>query len=92
MYAPPFRLNTAAASRYLQEKYGVIQTPKTLRNRRCQGTGPHWQFWGRIPYTTAPLLDEWVERMFSDAAVNRRHARGGRGSRETSPQGNKAAG
>lgn len=84
------RLNTVAASRYLLENHGVIQTPKTLRNRRCQGTGPRWQFWGRTPYTTPALLDVWVDEVFSEAAVNRRQARCGCGSSETSQHADKA--
>lgn len=73
----PF-LDTPAASQYLKKTHDLDQTAKTLRNRRWAGTGPRWHFWGRIPYTTPELLDEWVEQMLSEAAVNRRQVREGR--------------
>jgi hypothetical protein len=71
-------LDTVAASKYLLSEHGIRLSPKSLTNRRYLGTGPRWQFWGCRPYTTAALLDEWVDKMFSAAAVNRRQARIGR--------------
>lgn len=69
---PMRRLRTEAAAEYLIQVHGIKAAPKTLRNLRSAGTGPRWQYFGSVPYTTPSDLDHWVEQRLSDFPTNRR--------------------
>jgi len=59
---PPKRLNTAEASRYLNDEHGIPITEKTLRNRRAAGKGgPAWQYFGVKPLYDISELDRWAK-------------------------------
>ena len=61
------RLNTAAASAYLEEVHGVGRTPGTLRRMRSTGGGPRYLKMrsGEVIYTDE-WLDAWAEANLSE--------------------------
>jgi hypothetical protein len=72
MTCTPKRLKTAAALEYLAAVHGIELTDKTLRNWRCQGRGPRWEYLGNTPYTTPAELDRAVDAMLTDRPANGR--------------------
>jgi hypothetical protein len=54
------RLRSNEAAEYLRTRHGLPISDKTLRNRRCTGTGPVCQYFGAVPLYSPQALDEWV--------------------------------
>jgi hypothetical protein len=57
---------TKAASAYLQERHGVVRSPKTLEKLRCVGGGPEFRKVGsrHVSYEES-ALDAWAETLIS---------------------------
>jgi hypothetical protein len=49
------------ASRYLQQRWGVVIKPSTLSKLRCTGGGPKFRRAGRWPIYETADLDAWAE-------------------------------
>ncbi len=59
------RLNRQDSSRYLNEKWGISRTPKTLAKLAVTGDGPMFQKDGRIPLHTEEWLDDFAREQLS---------------------------
>ena len=59
------RLRRIDASAYLQKKFGVSRTPKTLAKLAVTGGGPAYQKDGRFPLYLKDDLDDWVQSQLS---------------------------
>jgi hypothetical protein len=68
----PKRLKTTPALDYLEREHGVVLAAKTMRNMRCEGRGPRWEYLGNTPYVTPAELDRWVEATLTERPANGR--------------------
>ena len=71
----PARMQTNAAADYLQRVHGLPIKPKTLRNKRCERTGPRCRYFGSVPLYDRAALDDWAEsEALADRPANLRKA------------------
>jgi hypothetical protein len=63
--APRRLLRRSAASKYLDDEWGIQRSPKTLAKLAVVGGGPKFRKAGRVPLYDPPNLDEWARKMLS---------------------------
>ena len=59
------RLRREAASRYLDDTWGIGRTPNTLAKLAVIGGGPMFRKDGRFPLYEADDLDDWARHQLS---------------------------
>ena len=59
------RLRRAAASIYLEQRWGIERKPSTLAKLACLGGGPRFQHVNRVPVYLEAELDAWAESILS---------------------------
>ena len=64
------RLRRPEASAYLQGKWGISRTPKTLAKLAVTGGGPSYQKDGRFPLYLKSDLDDWVRSRLSPSVTS----------------------
>jgi hypothetical protein len=74
----PKRLRNDAAAEYLRENHGIPITGKTLRNRRCTGTGPACRYFGATPLYEPAELDRWAEAELRERSATHNAGKGRR--------------
>ena len=66
-------LSPSDASQYLQQKFGLRLSPKSLANRRCLGVGPRYvRVARRWPRYTEKSLDDFAELPDSEKEIAKR--------------------
>jgi len=66
-------LSPSDASQYLQQKFGLRLSPKSLANRRCLGVGPRYvRVARRWPRYTEQSLDDFAELPDSEKEIAKR--------------------
>lgn len=66
----PKRLRRNEASAYLSEVHGLRFARQTLARMACQGTGPAYSLFNRVPYYDTAALDRWAEGRLTPPAVS----------------------
>lgn len=59
------RYRRNAASRYLEQRWGLSYKTSTLSKLAVTGGGPSYRLAGRFPVYFEPDLDEWAAQKFS---------------------------